>query len=200
MTLTAPPPAAAMDVPLLIVDSTPLIVLAKVRRLDLLTDRPAPAAGMPPLTRRILIPDAVAREVQAGDASDPARLALQSGWGMPVVAPSVPVALAALHLGAGEEAALACALNIPGAVVVCDDSAGRKAARELGLPLIGTLGVALPARRNGQVRLPLRRFCTLCIQRACSCLRIPCCNLCLRRWAKPGPEPCQRNSKRKSTR
>lgn len=151
MSLTVPPPGATLDVPLIIVNSAPLIALAKVGRLDLLTDRPSSFGGMPPLTRRVLILDAVAREVQAGAASDPARLALQNGWGTSVITPPVPAALTTLRLGSGEEAALALALNIPGAVVVCDDAAGRRAARSLGLALTGTLGVALQARRNGQV-------------------------------------------------
>jgi predicted nucleic acid-binding protein len=53
-----------------IVDSSPFIVLAKVRRLDLLIGD----------NRRVLVPETVAREVEAGKEGDPARLALAAGW------------------------------------------------------------------------------------------------------------------------
>lgn len=53
-----------------VVNASPLIVLAKVGRLDVLE-------GM----ARILVPAAVRAEILAGPVDDLARQALESGWG-----------------------------------------------------------------------------------------------------------------------
>ncbi|MGH8609219.1 MAG: hypothetical protein ACREX9_17930 [Gammaproteobacteria bacterium] len=53
-----------------VLNASPLIVLAKSRRLDSLEDP----------VRDLLIPEAVAREVGAAPANDPARLALEPGF------------------------------------------------------------------------------------------------------------------------
>ncbi|TMB88174.1 MAG: hypothetical protein E6J45_11680 [Chloroflexi bacterium] len=54
-----------------VVNASPLIVLAKAGRLGLTGD----------LCSAILLPDAVAHELLAGPADDPARLAVLAGWG-----------------------------------------------------------------------------------------------------------------------
>lgn len=53
-----------------IADTSPLIVLAKVERLDLLLAK----------NRTLLIPEAVAVEILQGPHQDAARQALESGW------------------------------------------------------------------------------------------------------------------------
>jgi len=123
-----------------VVDAAPLISLAKVGRLDVLT------AG----NRIVLITDTVAREVQAGAETDPARLALQSGWGTRHADVPVAADLAAWRLDAGEEAALALA-RLRGCAAVLDDGAGRKAARALGIIHTGTTGLVIEAKRQGIV-------------------------------------------------
>jgi len=137
-----------------VVDAAPLISLAKVGRLDVLTAD----------SRIVLVTDTVAREVQAGADADPARLALQSGWGTRHADVPVAADLAAWHLDAGEEAVLAlarlrgCAAVLDdGAAVlddgaaVLDDGAGRKAARALGIIHTGTTGLVIEAKRQGIV-------------------------------------------------
>jgi predicted nucleic acid-binding protein len=47
------------------------------------------------------------------------------------------------ELGPGERAALALALEISESLVLLDDAAARAAAKQLGLPTTGTLGVLL---------------------------------------------------------
>lgn len=54
-----------------VVDTSPLVVLAKVGRLDLLLDRPG----------GLFIPTTVAREILAEPVHDSARLALKAGPG-----------------------------------------------------------------------------------------------------------------------
>jgi predicted nucleic acid-binding protein len=64
----------------------------------------------------------------------------------------IPVGVRALGLlGIGEQSVLTLALKRPGSRVVLDDEQARKGAKKLGLPLIGTLGVVLLAKRQGRI-------------------------------------------------
>lgn len=124
-----------------IVNASPLIALAKIGHLDLLR-----AAD-----REVLIPDAVANEVLAGPAGDPAATALATGtWGefAPVAA---RVEVVEWGIGAGETSVLSLAIE-RGATAVLDDREARRAARTLRVPFIGTLGVVVRARREGRVQ------------------------------------------------
>lgn len=128
-----------------IVNASPFIGLAKIGRLDLFTDR----------TRRVLLPHAVVEEIQAGEADDAATLAAGrlSDLGLaalPLIAPNPR--LDVFRLDPGEAAVLTEALARPGSLAVIDDGPGRAAARALGVPLTGSLGVLIQARRDG--RLP----------------------------------------------
>ena len=122
-------------------DASPLIALGKAGLLDL-PER---------LGAEVVVPDAVAAEVAAGDAGDPARVRLQSG---PVV-PSVPVralrVVAAWDLGAGESAVISYVLDHPGADAVLDDAPARTCAKALGVRVRGTLGPLVLAKREGVI-------------------------------------------------
>jgi predicted nucleic acid-binding protein len=124
-----------------VVNASPLIVLAKIGRLDLL-EWP---------NRRIVVPGAVADEVLAGPLNDPARNALVSGWASE--RSDVPPAADVLEwgLGAGESAVLTLARSTPESLAVIDDGAARSCARTLGVPVVGTLGVVLGARNAGRI-------------------------------------------------
>jgi hypothetical protein len=54
-------------------------------------------------------------------------------------------------LGAGESAVLSLALEHPGSWVVLDDKLARQAAVHLKLPLLGTAGILLRAKRAGHL-------------------------------------------------
>lgn len=123
-----------------VVNASPLITLAKIGRLDLLhcTDQD------------LLIPAAVAEEILAGPASDPASVAL-SARDLPDPVPTASrVEVLEWGLGAGETAVLSLALDRR-ATAVIDDREARAAARSLGVRLIGTLGVVIRARREGRI-------------------------------------------------
>lgn len=66
-----------------------------------------------------------------------------------------PVSAAALplvtDLGPGESQVLSLALEIPGAVVIVYDYLARRTAEVLHIPLTGTLGVLLAAKRAGLI-------------------------------------------------
>lgn len=99
---------------------------------------------LPSLGSTILVPSAVAAEVQEG---------IRLGKNMPDLAafewlkladPSKSPALPRQDdLGAGEAAVLRLALERPGSVAILDDKVARQAARALGLPHVGVLGILL---------------------------------------------------------
>jgi len=62
----------------------------------------------------------------------------------------VPSIVAAWDLGAGETQVLAHSLSDAGAATaVLDDAAARQCGSSLGIPVVGTLGVVLAAKRMG---------------------------------------------------
>lgn len=121
-----------------VVNASPLIALAHASHLDLLEK----------LASELLIPEAVVQEILAGP-DDPARRALSSGWGPRRMA-AVPDSVAEWGLGAGESGVLALALELR-ATAVIDDRMARRSARALGVPVIGTLGVILRAKRESLI-------------------------------------------------
>lgn len=124
-----------------IVNASPLITLAKIDRLDLLE-------GLAPA---ILVPAEVRLEVLAGPHNDPARRALESGWGQAVAAAQIAPDVLEWDLGAGETEVIAVALERPGAGVILDDARARACASSFSLPLVGTIGVVMRARHRGVI-------------------------------------------------
>ena len=123
-----------------VVNASPLILLGKIGRLDLLR----------PLTSSLLIPKGVKREVELGDPSDPARCWIASvpeDWLMDCLFTDPTVA--AWNLGRGETEVLSYVRANPGFTAVVDDLQARECALSLDLPLQGTLGVLLPAKTQG---------------------------------------------------
>ena len=106
---------------------------------------------LPALFHEVWIPDEVRIEFERLSLHQPRFQGLRlPDWARIQPAEPVSAALAALpNLHAGETAALALALNRQADAVLMDESAGRRAAQLLGLPVIGVLGVLLQARRSG---------------------------------------------------
>jgi predicted nucleic acid-binding protein len=123
-----------------VVNASPLISLARIGRLDLLE---APALVLN-------VPEAVVKEVFAGPPSDPARQALERGFGGLPTGTPIDLRVVEWGLGAGETAVLSHAL-LTGATAVLDDGRARAAARVLGVTVIGTLGVVINARRTQRI-------------------------------------------------
>lgn len=129
-----------MESEIWVVNSSPLISLARIQRLDLLS-----GSG-----RRLLVPHAVALEVLQGPEEDPARSSLEGGFAAPYPTVDLDPDLSPWGLGSGESAVLSLARRI-GATAVVDDRDARVAANTLGIRTIGTLGVVLDARRAGRI-------------------------------------------------
>jgi len=99
-----------------------------------------------------LSPTAVVAELAAGrrlGISLPVPEALE--W-VDLRSPASPVGrLLAWDLGAGESAVLSLALEHPGSWVVLDDKLARQATVHLNLPLLGTAGILLRAKKAGHL-------------------------------------------------
>lgn len=124
-----------------VVNASPVIVLARVDQLHLLKD----------LSDELLLPEAVLAEVLAGPESDPARLALAAGWATGQAPAAIRNEVLEWGLGAGETAVIALAMDRPGSTAVLDDSAARACAKTFGVPILGTLGVVLRAKKRGLI-------------------------------------------------
>lgn len=124
------------------VDASPLIHLSRTNNLPLLQI----------LSPTLVVPQPVLDEIGAkGD--DPATLQAVQGmaWLSPVQPPAVPEMLRGWGLGKGEAAVLAWCLARPGTLAVLDDQRARTFAEAQGVPVIGTLGIVLRARRQGVI-------------------------------------------------
>ena len=112
-------------------NASPLIALAQLDRLQLLEH----------LFVTVLIPPAVAHEV-APTVILPAWIEAQE-----LTQPVGPRILSA-SLGPGESEAIALALEAEAQLVILDERPARRLAQALHLPIIGTLGILVAAKRR----------------------------------------------------
>lgn len=134
-----PPLAPSAGAAVVVSDAGPLISLG---RLDLL-------AVLPKVFAQVQVPTPVLEECMARpDNADTLRIraALDQRW--LVACDAVPIVRDGLD--PGECAAIGRALQI-GAGLLADDLAARLCAAELGLDVIGTLGVLVLAKRAGHL-------------------------------------------------
>lgn len=125
-----------------VVNASPLIFLAKAGMIHFL-QQAAP---------HILAPVAVAHEIRRRGRDDiTARTLASVSWLTIVETPAIPPLIQAWDLGPGESAVLAYAHAHPGVVAIIDDSAGRRCAETLGVPLLGTLGLVMIAKKRGLI-------------------------------------------------
>lgn len=105
------------------------------------------------LFERVIIPPTVFAELQR-----PNTPAMVQEWmrALPAwVAVQKPTTLdTSLNLDVGELEAICLAREIHAAAVLMDDRAGRQAATQLGVPVIGTLGLLEQAAMRGWIDLP----------------------------------------------
>jgi predicted nucleic acid-binding protein len=115
-----------------VADASPLIALNQIGQLALLER----------LFSTVLIPSAVAREIAPSVPLPP--------WIIeaPLVGTLEP-RVGASALGAGEREAISQALEVGAALLIVDDLAARRLATDLGVPILGTLGVLLTCKRRG---------------------------------------------------
>lgn len=122
-------------------DASPLILLTKIRRLDLLKK----------LYSEVLIPKEVKEEVTRQEAT-PTISGIREGWIKVTEAelsPEVKEVGGKLGLHEGELYALSLALHANIKEILVDDKLARVVARILGLKAIGCLGVNMKAYEAG---------------------------------------------------
>jgi uncharacterized protein len=113
-------------------DAGPLIAFHQINRLELLRD----------LFGRVVAPPAVAQEVAPSLGTLPHWIEEQAIFKLPPFSRS---------LGAGERAAIALTIELHAEFVVLDDWDARSSAIELGLRVIGSLGLLVRAKESGLI-------------------------------------------------
>ena len=125
----------------LVVDASPLILLTRIGRLDLLRED------------QVTVPESVLGEIEAGSGLDQTASILKAGGTHFDIVPDlvVPPELVLWSLGRGETQVLARCLAGSGREAVLDDRAARRCARSLGILTTGTVGLVLRAKKRGQL-------------------------------------------------
>jgi hypothetical protein len=119
-----------MPDPVTIANSSCLIALESISRLDLLRQ----------LYGTVAVPQAVVAEC---GSSLPAWLCVQTVQSLAVFQSL------RLQLGFGESEAIALAGELSAARVILDDKKARRIARQMGLPVTGTIAVLIQAKQHG---------------------------------------------------
>jgi predicted nucleic acid-binding protein len=123
-----------------VINASPLIVLGKARLLNTIS----------PLASCWIIPNGVVQEVSKKSPLEPllAQLSEQSQIRCQSVAVIDPF-VASWNLGQGESEVLTLAIENSNHGVVLDDRQARKCAQILALPLVGSLGLVVKAKKEG---------------------------------------------------
>ena len=125
-----------------IINASPLIFLARSRHLALLKS----------FADEVWIPEPVAEEIlQRGQNDITAQAIKNTAWLVIQPVEDIPMSILEWRLGAGESAVLALGLAHLNAEVIIDDLAGRKCADSLDIPVRGTLGLVLAAKKRGVI-------------------------------------------------
>jgi predicted nucleic acid-binding protein len=122
------------------VNASPLIALGKIGEIALLES----------LCPTLVIPEGVAREIRQGTEDDPAASWLRGAGAAYVRAlASSPSLVLSWDLGLGETEVISWAYLNSGFEAILDDRVARNCAASLGIPVRGTVGVVLLAKREG---------------------------------------------------
>ena len=124
-----------------VINASPLILLGKLRRLDLLEK----------LATNIYVPQAVFEEVSFGFAKhSTTRLTLEWASKRRVSDLKLSDSIVCWDLGMGESQVIASALS-GGFRAVLDDGKGRACALSHSLPIIGSLGIISRSKQQGLI-------------------------------------------------
>jgi predicted nucleic acid-binding protein len=128
-------------------DTSPLRYLVLIGRADLL----------PALYNEVLIPEAVAAELDQPGTPEPVRrwMRHRPSWLQIVPLTARPASLFICDLDPGEQDAIVLALHLNADLVLMDEREGVEEARRLGLTVTGTLGVLDRAAEGGLIELAL---------------------------------------------
>ncbi len=118
-----------------VADASVIIALSEIDRLSLLRD----------LFHQVLVPPAVHREVQGSIALLPEWIAVQAPSEASVSSSR------AVSLDPGETEAIGLSIDTAANLVILDDLPARRLALARGLPVVGTAGILVMAKRAGLI-------------------------------------------------
>ncbi len=128
--------------PEVICNTSPLQYLHQIGQLSII----------PNLVGSVIVPPAVLAELDAGTAKG---LDLPQPRSLKWVRVQAPISAKAASLitdlGPGESQVLMLALEMPGSIALLDDALARRLAISNGIPVKGTLGLLLDAKRSGHL-------------------------------------------------
>lgn len=125
-----------------VINASPLIFFSRAKKMELLNE----------LTGHVLVPETVASEIRMRGAKDITVKSLKStSWIEVVSSPPIPEIISDWALGSGESSVLSYAYANPGTEAIIDDLNGRRCAMLLNIPLRGTLGLILIAKKRGLI-------------------------------------------------
>ncbi len=127
---------------IVISDSSPLISLAVIGKLDILGD----------LYKETYVPTAVFEEVVRADKPFARELKLFLNGRIKGVKNKMAVKILSGDIGAGEAEAIVLALERNPGIVLIDDLKTRRFAKMNGLKIIGTMGILLKAKKEGLIK------------------------------------------------
>jgi predicted nucleic acid-binding protein len=108
---------------------------------------------LPRLFGKILVPEAVVAELQSEDAPPNVRSWAETLPSWVEIRNPTRVNIAP-RLHTGEHDAICLALEVQADLLLIDERVGRRVAKELGLSVVGTLGILERAARNDLLDLP----------------------------------------------
>ena len=129
---------------IVVADSSPLIAMGRIGQLEILHA----------VLGQLLVPEAVWQEVVEAASHKPgsSEIAAVSWIERRTVNDSALVNLLKHDLGPGEAEAIVLARETGADFVLMDERLGRSAARNLGLKVVGLIGVLIEARKRGLLR------------------------------------------------
>lgn len=134
-----------MSTALLVVDSGPLIALARLDHLDL------PARYFESVLVTATVWEEISRKPSDDEASRLASAVAAKLIRVVADPETIPESLLRRTIDAGERGAITLGLEL-NACLLIDDTRARRVAIELGRPVVGTLGLLLRAREEGVIR------------------------------------------------
>lgn len=122
-------------------NTTPIISLLKIEKLDVLQN----------LYGKILIPQAVYREIETGREKDYYIDVGKLDWIeiVPIQSPSARLYL--YDLDDGEAETIVLAQEQAADVVIIDEKLGRRYASQINIPVTGTIGILIQAKERGLI-------------------------------------------------
>lgn len=128
--------------PEVVCNTSPLQYLHQIGQLRIL----------PALAGSIIVPISVQAELDAGIAKGLDLPKIENLNWIQIRAPiSIKAASLITDLGPGESQVLMLALETPGSIALLDDGLARRVAIARGIPIKGTLGLLLDAKRAGHI-------------------------------------------------